>query len=606
MSPPSPRLQAGALCALIAALCALGTACSSDGEESPVTAAVPDTPEEAQFDPSRDRLPPGRLYRRLLLSLRGTPPTNAEHEEPFKAGNDEAQYAFIKSRIDPLLQDKAFYTNIFEFGKHWMHMPHIQATADEPEYGAAQQLAIMPCPAGTKQAGGFIKSDLNNLPGYSLPEHMLKSACESDKVLVLASPWWSPGKPARLVAAAADTAAMGTWRGPVPGTPFSCVNSTEGTCGCGPNGILCVPTTGDTWTSYLMGNPTSSRRQLWEEPSRLLAHIAWFDKPVTDLLLGNYSVGTTSVQAAYVMKGIKAGKTELLGLKSWWDPSQFDSTNIDPLHQSGEADSWREFTVETRHPFLLAARDYKFDPRKEAGPVKGVPAAGVLTSLNFTIALPRERLRAARALETFACEALNPPPASAKFNEFKSDPATEGTCQHCHRRIDPAAIHFKRFTKFKIGYHGVGATYPMPGVAPWVYPKAWATEGYGDANNDTFFHWRRWYTPETKMTPVTKAQAEEDPMRRFIDFLPPDQTLLGQTSDGTIGPLGFAKLIVASGAFDKCFVRRMHERIVGRDIDLASESGYLDELVSAFVSDGRKVRGLVRAMVTSQPFSRGM
>ena len=39
------------------------------------------------------------------------------------------------------------------------------------------------------------------------------------------------------------------------------------------------------------------------------------------------------------------------------------------------------------------------------------------------------------------------------------------------------------------------------------------------------------------MTPISAADAEKNPEARFIDYLPPDQTLLGQTSDGTVGPL---------------------------------------------------------------------
>jgi hypothetical protein len=598
----------GALTALVAAACAFGSACSSESEDSPSTPAVTGKPEEAQFDPTKDRLPPGRLYRRLLLSLRGTPPTDAELDTLFKTGDDEAQYAFIKNSVDPLLQDKAFYTEMVEFAKHWMHLPAIPPSADEPEFGAAQQLALNQCPAGTKNAGAWRKSNLNNNPDETRPECMLKNACESDRVLVIDNPWWSPGKAVRLTASAASIDATGDACNPNPTTKFSCLESAAGSCGCGPNGVLCVPQRGgyETWESYLLGNPTGARRQLWEEPSRLLAHLAWFDRPATDLLLGSYSVGTTTVQAAYIMKGVTGGKPEVLNSKAWWEPSQFDTMNVDPLHDRADPQSWREFSVASRNPFMLSERNYTFDPRTQTGPARGIPAAGVLTSLNFLIALPRERLRAARALETFACEALVPPPASAKFNEFKKDPATEGTCQHCHRRIDPAAIHFKRFSKFGWAYSGIGATYEMPGIGRWVYPKAWIQPDYGDPNLTSYFHFRRWYTPDTQMTPITKAQDDEDPMRRFIDFLPPNQTLLGQTSDGTIGPLGFAKMIVGSGAFDKCFVRRMHERIVGRDIDAETESGYLDTLVTEFVKNNRTIRPLVRTLVTTQTFQRGL
>ena len=35
------------------------------------------------------------------------------------------------------------------------------------------------------------------------------------------------------------------------------------------------------------------------------------------------------------------------------------------------------------------------------------------------------------------------PPPERHFEPFARDPGTEGPCQHCHRLLDPVAIHFK-------------------------------------------------------------------------------------------------------------------------------------------------------------------
>ena len=112
--------------------------------------------------------------------------------------------------------------------------------------------------------------------------------------------------------------------------------------------------------------------------------------------------------------------------------------------------------------------------------------------------------------------------------------------------------------------------------------------------------------PDTLLTPVTQAQAEANPEAVFIDFLPPEQNLLGQVSDGTVGPLGFAKLIVASGSFDRCVVRHLHAQVMGRDIDPAKEAGYLEDQVERFVSAGRKVRPYVKTLTQSDLFQRGL
>jgi len=91
----------------------------------------------------------------------------------------------------------------------------------------------------------------------------------------------------------------------------------------------------------------------------------------------------------------------------------------------------------------------------------------------------------------------------------------------------------------------------------------------------------------------------------FLDFLPPNQTLLNQTSDGTVGPLGFGKLILASGAYDRCVVRHLHQFVIGRDIDPAKETGYLDRLTAEFVQGQRRVRPFVTSLTKSPLFRRG-
>src|SRR5262249_41612467 len=162
------------------------------------------------------------------------------------------------------------------------------------------------------------------------------------------------------------------------------------------------------------------------------------------------SVGPVELQVAYVAAGRRTGAVQLDKDDSWWRPEKFEGP-VDPGHDAKDPWAWREFQVSKRHPYLLADRDYKFDPRREPrGSMKGIPAAGVLTMIGMLGAYPRERVRAARMLEAFACESFIPPPADQTFNPYVSDPAAEGPCQVCHTRIDPAAIHFKRWTRLGI------------------------------------------------------------------------------------------------------------------------------------------------------------
>jgi hypothetical protein len=548
---------------------------------------------EGEGEDVDDRLSPTRLLRRASFVLRGRPPTVAEVEAVLARGDDGAQRAAVDEFVDAALADPAFYTTLFELGFRWMNIPLVASTADAPEYGVQQQVSLLRCPEGTPNAGAWRK--FREFDGC-------ESALTTD-----VEPWWAPGTTETLAGSAANTTNVGVISPNGTPTEIACDGGVDGTCGCGPAAVRCHPDFQEYngFEDFLGFNTAGQRRQIAEEPARFFAHLAWFDRSLDELLLSHRSVGTTNVQAAYVQQGIEGGRLELLDDDSWWKTERFVGADHDPLHTAGDAESWREFDVSTRNPFFLAARDTQFDPRVDVGAAPGIPAAGVLTSLGFLAGYPRERLRAARALETFACEDFEPP-QGLTFNTYERDPAVEGSCQHCHRRIDPAAIHFKRYAKEGSAFEGFGARYHMPGVGDvWHYPTAWTT-GEFPFGGEPFAQWRRWYTPDTRMTPVTAAQAAANPEVVFIDFLPDDQTLLGQTSDGTIGPLGFAKMIIDAGAFDRCVVRQLHKHVMGRDIDPTREAGYLDALTARFVDDGRVVRPFVRHLLASDLFGRGL
>jgi hypothetical protein len=122
--------------------------------------------------------------------------------------------------------------------------------------------------------------------------------------------------------------------------------------------------------------------------------------------------------------------------------------------------------------------------------------------------------------------------------------------------------------------------------------------------------WNRWkqsFVPDTRMTPVSAEDDKAHPDWKLIDFLPTDQQLLGQTSDGTIGPLGFSKMLVNSGQFDRCMARRLFERFVGRDLDPASDKLRLDQLTAQFIASGRKARPYLRELLlSSDEIRRGL
>ncbi len=562
-----------------------------------------DEPDDA--GEPEDLLPPSRLLRRASLALLHVPPTDADYAALEAAGDDAAQRAFIRAWVDQKLAAPEFYRTLFEFGRDWFAQPLVPPTADAPEYGPQQQRSIHRCEASTPMAGrwAYVREDFEGGKAQICSGRYRDGGAVLERSV---EPWFAPGTTITLVGSAANVADAGIVELNGNWSVRPCNGRPDGTCGCGPNAVNCH---GDYqeypgWEDFVDWNENGQRRQLAEEPARLFAHLGWFDRPMTDLITSTTLVGTTKTISAYVMQGAASGDLTMLSDDAWWQPARFRDAPHDPLHADGDPEAWREFDVPSTSRVFIADRAYRHDPRVAPGPVKGLPAAGMLTSLGFLASQPRERLRASRMLEQLACEVLAPP-SGQTFNVYVSDPATEGPCQHCHRRIDPAAIHFKRFAKTGQAFEGWGAQYLMPQVGRFTWPKAWRTGQY-PYDGEPFSQWNRWYQAGTRMTPVTQAQVDADPMVAFIDFLPPDQTLLGQVSDGTIGPLGFAKLLISAGAFDRCVVRHLHALVLGRDVDPAKEAGYLDQLTADYVRGGRRVRPFVKALTTSSLFERGL
>jgi hypothetical protein len=216
----------------------------------------------------------------------------------------------------------------------------------------------------------------------------------------------------------------------------------------------------------------------------------------------------------------------------------------------------------------------------------------VLTTIGSLGSFSRERPRAARWLENLTCRQFNPPPPDVVFNTYERDPATEGVCQTCHMVIDPAAIHFKRFSP--PGLHLAGFS-----------PYRWKDLNYGNPGWHYKDRWKAQFIYDTVMTPVDEATIEANPDSRFIDFAPPGTTLFGIESDGTIGPLGFAKMIVESGQFDRCTVRRFYERFGGLTLDPAKHKLFIDKLLEIYLDNDRKLRPFIKWVVSQPAFRWG-
>lgn len=596
-------------------LLALGAAAQAHAQEQCATVTRPPPPTDFVSDT--------RVLRRIALVLEGTTPPVEELEALLAATTPSERKLLLDRAISERLNKPAFYTQMVRFGQEWMAIGSYTKGAQGDAYQGDMSGHLFRCPANTTHQGAYYINDDPDAQNNNVCKNLDRMGGAKTQPTSSVEPWWAPGTTVTVVGQATSTART------VPGpnnTTRDCGIAQGGYydpsvpdgCGCGPNLVWCAPLVG-LHSGSLHDLFNAQRRHPFEEPARLVGHLAWQDRDLSDLLLGNYSVGTNWLRHLYVRHGRQHGLTTADANTTWWKPeTDADASKRDPLHpRADDPQAWREFVVETLNPVFLSLtngvrgggleRSLQFDPTKPpftAAP--GLPSAGVLTMMGPNSSWPRERVRAARFLEVFACSAFSPPAAGSKFPPYVDDPATGGTCMHCHKTLDPAAIFFKRWD------FDPGASYYVPwpflgGVGRYRVSAAWLSGRYphSAADGSPGFRWRNAFVPGTVMTPVTKEQVMANPEAVLLDTMPAGYELFGTGSDGTMGPLGFGKLLVRSGAFDRCAVRKLYTLVVGRDLHPADERPYLDALVEQFVTGGRKVRPFIQHLMSQTEFRRG-
>lgn len=564
-------------------------------------------PEPSPPSTARDALSATRVLRRVSLVLTGRTPTVEAYEAMLAAPEAERE-VLLGAAIDAALSSPEFYERLLDFAHRWITV------------GAYTTGAIGDAYQGD-MAGHLFRCDGAVHPGAFVHHEQVNTACDDPAALVRQiEPWWAPGTTVTVVGdAASDTVTVPDPRdasrnldcGIAEGGYYD--PSLPAGCGCGPNLIWCAPISGLGGGST--HDPAGQRRQPYEEPARLFAHLVWHDRPLSDLVTGNYSVANNPLRALYVRLGRMTGSDRLDRDPSWWQPST-DPSPRDPQHPApNDPLAWREFVVESLNPYFLALspnsapsgsldRTYRYDPTTTTDPPDGIPAAGVLTMLGSYSSFARERVRAARFLEIFACMNFAPPSADQTFPDYDGDPATSGTCLHCHRAIDPVAIHFRRWD-----FHpGLSYYVPwpfLPGVGRFRITPEQLSGNYPYSSGP----WARWkdaFRPGTIMTPVSEAQIAANPEALFLDTMPADYQIFGQSGDGTMGPLGFGKILVRSGEFDRCVVQKLYDGFVGRPLDPAGEARYIDALAERFRAGDRQVKPFLRYLFTLPELRRGL
>jgi hypothetical protein len=526
--------------------------------------------------------------RRIDLTLLGTEPSPADYETLLNA-NDAAKQAVLGRAIDDALNSPQFYEQMLAFGHDYLRVGSYDAGRYPNAWIANQSAQIIPCPGGTLHQGKlgiFFPSD----PGLGEPLSICNDpTARTDRVQ---DPWFAVGTTVSTIGRAGTGVVIssdGTDCGGsvrpgefIPDFQFRMYPPAPD-CSCGPHLIYCYltiypptdpgPTDGD---SNAAG---SQRRAAWEEPARLFAHLITQDKPFSDLVIGDYTVVNLKLQHMYMRLARSIPANRALDDSRWF-------------LQVSDPTTWREVPFESMYPNLLSRRSYAIDPRRDASEPAGIPAAGVLTSIGSMASFARERVRGARWLEALACRSFSAPPPDIVFSPFQGDPYSGGQCQYCHKQIDPAAIFFKRVDFDEVGMMYIGG----------LGPGRWYD---GAEQFQPFSRWNSTFRSGTFLTPSSLADLQFNPDSRFIDFLPSPETMFSIAGDGTIGPLGFGKLLIDSGEFDRCAVRRIFQRVIGRDLDPGSDSALIQQLAQDFQANGRKVKPFIKSLLTLDAFQKG-
>lgn len=576
---------------------------------STVFAQAPLCPAKPPPMTPNDALSSTRVLRRVSLTLTGTTPS-ADKYEALLAAPAAQRDGIVQKAIDDALASPTFYSRMVDFGHDWIPVGAYTTGAIGDAYQGDLAGHLFTCGAATAHPGALYHvGEYASDKSPNVCNDQDAAGAPIAPVVTSIEPWWAPGTTVTVVGKA-GTPITQVPNPAMPGQMLDCGIAGGGYydptlptgCGCGPNLVWCIPLSGLGGGST--HDPKGHRRQPYEEPARLFAHLVWHDRPLSDLVTGNYSVANNMLRQLYVRMGRMTGAPQLDQNVTWWKPD-VDTAPRDPLHTTAnDPGAWREFTVETLNPYLIADRSYAFDPLTTTAAPKGVPAAGVLTMIGSYSSFARERVRSARFLETFACMSFAPPPADQHFPEYSGDPATSGTCLHCHRALDPAAIFFRRWDfSPALSYY---VPWPfMPGVGRNRITAAQLSGQY-PYNSGPWARWRDAFRPGTVMTPVTQAQITANPEAVMLDTMPSTYSLLGQSGDGTMGPLGFGKILIASGEFDKCAVRHLYQRFMGRPLEPAAEARYINELAEKFRTSDRKVKPFVRYLLSLPEFRRGL
>lgn len=212
--------------------------------------------------------------------------------------------------------------------------------------------------------------------------------------------------------------------------------------------------------------------------------------------------------------------------------------------------------------------------------------SGVLTTAGFLLKFQSNRARANRFASAFECGVFVPSGPLPSANEpcsKREDLTKRCGCDACHTALEPMAAHWGRF-----------AEYGHTPLDDRRYPKRFESVCTGVTSLDQLLRCYRFYQLE--------VVGDETPYRGLLKpyVFRPD----GEVSNVEIGPTQLTNESLRSGRLSRCTVRRVFTHFMHRAPTAEEEQSRLPALVEAFDNDNRRLRGLVKSIVTHPSYRR--
>jgi hypothetical protein len=337
------------------------------------------------------------------------------------------------------------------------------------------------------------------------------------------------------------------------GTPCASQTVRDPSCGCGPQGLYCMP-------AISLVAPLPSRAEhpvrdaLNREPLEIVASVVGRDEDYFGIFTTRRSF--INGPLAFLYKNQLASVQGLeLGL-----PASLDALPSVPY---GDV-AFHEYVRDAQH-------------------------AGVLTTPAYLGRFPTWRARVSQFRSAFMCRPFTPGSASLPSPD---DPCTREPnlarrcgCKNCHSAIEPMTAWFGRWAERS-------AKYLSPADFPSFDPNCQqcALTGQG-------------CTPRCRTQYVTDTVDADG--ARYAGTL---RGYLYRTNEEEArideGPQGLVASAIASGELARCTVRTAWSKLLGRPMSDDEIEVVLPDLVRRFDDAHRNYRALVRAIVTSPAYRR--